>query len=179
MIRDNIRTWRKANGIPVGLNFEDDVEQALCQEYPNECIISDPEMPRKREMGMMDVVRGTKMLARIIAARALSAIGMGDSPFVSQEDANSRALICSKCQFNTTFHKPCTGLCPEIRAVVMEVKGSDHHTPFDHDLKSCNICGCYTAAHVWIDLKILLSGLTGMEKKQFSNVQSCWKKEIV
>jgi len=175
MVRTRVLEYRKANSIPIGLGFEDDLEQAICERYPAECECVDPNMPRVRELSMHQIVNGTTTLARISAQRATALIGLSASPFVSQEEANRRAQICQKCPFNTTFRKPCTGLCPEIRDVVMAVKGN-RSTPYDQETKSCSICGCYTAAHIWIDLTIMAQGLSELEKQQFANVPGCWKQ---
>lgn len=176
MILNNVYAWRKANSIPNGLGVEDQLEDLLCIMYPSECVSTDPEIPRKRELSMQDVVRGTQVLVKVVAHRILQIVGLSDGPFVDQLEANRRAEICSRCPYNITYRKPCTGLCPELVAVIKAVKG-DRHTPYDHEQKACSVCSCLTQANVWVRLDISLSGMDELMKKQFRHVNGCWKTD--
>jgi hypothetical protein len=174
-ICEQLRAYRRANAIPIGLGFEADVERELCVLYAVECEDFDPNMPEVRRLGMDDVVRGTKVLAAMVAEWAKYLVGAAEHPLVDQETANKRAERCATCKYNVTFNKPCSGLCPELAVVVKAIKGS-RTTPHDHELRSCSICGCYTAAHVWPRLDLLDKGLNDEQRKQFTNTPWCWKQ---
>lgn len=167
MLYDRIVDQRKANGIPIGLSLEEELERDLCRDYPAECEWSDPTIPRNRRLTMHDVVQGTRFIA---------AFKLAGSPVVSQDEANRRASICSTCPFNVTFTKPCAGMCPEIAGLVQAVTGIHRTTSYDDELKSCAICGCYTKVSVWVPLDIQRGVLSDDQKKTFDQIPFCWKK---
>lgn len=158
---------RKANGLPIGLDFESEVENWVCAAYPQECVEFNPAIPRvPREIGMGDVVRGTRvMLEHWIAGR----------PIEERPEAERRAEICSRCRYNVGIRSPCGGICAELREIVNRViggKGTSH----DSDLGSCSICRCELKSAVWTTLEIQCKGVTEDMKKQFTSVPECWKK---
>ncbi len=161
-----IRKYRRANNIPVGIGLDDEIESALCERYPDECIESDATVPKSRRLRLADVLTGT----RVMVAHKLAG-----SPLVSQDEANRRAQICVGCPFNQDFAKLCSGICPELKTLVAAIIGSSQ-TPYDGRLKSCSICGCFLDAAVWVPLEIQWKPLPDAMKAQFKNVGHCWKK---
>lgn len=157
---------RHANGIPVGLDFEKELERDLCASKPDECIWVDPAIPKNRKLSFSDVVRGTTVLLNFKLA---------GSPLVDTQEANRRASICSNCIFNVQFDRPCAGKCGELNEIVLKIIGGQG-TPYDNTTKSCAVCSCYSAAHVWIPMEILDTGLTDDMRKAFNSIQHCWKK---
>lgn len=172
---DAVVRQRKANSQPVGIELRQELEKWVCADWPRECENHDPNAPRNRRLTMADVVHGTTVLASVVMEWGKHLIGMAEHPLVSQEEANTRAEACSKCQFNVTFPKPCSGLCPELAVLVNAIKGG-RKTPYDSDLKSCGICGCMTQAHVWPRLDLLARGVNDQQKQQFKAVPGCWKQ---
>lgn len=166
MVVNRIRDARKANGIPEGIGFEDEVEKWLCEDHPTECELYDPNAPRQRSLTITDVIHGTKVLL---------AFKMAGSPLVSAEEANRRAAICNGCQFNIQFPKPCSGICPDLKRVVEGIIGNQR-TSLAQDNRSCSICGCFTESQVWLPLDILDRGLTDEMRNQFNSIPHCWKK---
>lgn len=165
MFFDNACNYRRANSIPIGLAFDDECEQVLCESYPAECEGFDPDLPRPRRLGFADVVRGTKvMLAHKLAG----------SPLVDEGEARRRAAICRNCTFNVDFSGGCTK-CAELRNLVVSVLGTKS-TPYDNELKSCFFCGCFTKAAVWLPLEIQCLGVNSKMREQFSHLNHCWKQ---
>ena len=164
----SISEWRRANSFPIGLGFEAEVEQAVCEQYPQECDDSSKPNPRKPRLGFSTVLRGTQVLL---------SFKLAGSPHVSQEEANQRAEICSKCIWNQEYQKPCGGRCGGLREVVASIVGGNS-TPYDDKLKSCGICGCVAKAHIWLPMAFLEKGVTEDMKAQFSAVKQCWKKSV-
>jgi len=170
---ERARSQRYANSIPCGLEFEDELENALCRDYPSECESADPNRVRPRRLTLGDVMTGTEVMATHILA---------GSPFVDQAEADRRARICSGCARNGTFARPCKG-CPNLYALVNRYIG-ERKTPYDEELKACEICGCSTRAAVWFDLAIQRQPLTEFQRQQFRTQakemasighEPCWK----
>lgn len=171
MLLDNIRRYRKANGIPIGLGFDDEVEAQVCLRYPRECHHAMPDtVPKAVKFGWLDVVAGTKA---IIQHKIL---GMLES----QEEADRRAAICAKCPMKTEVHLQCAGLCGELQAVVNSLVGAretSSHSAIDK--KCCAVCRCYLTAVPFVPLDIQTSVLSEEQKQQFRDVAAsgypCWK----
>lgn len=167
MLMDKIVAWRKANGWPVGLGLEQEVEVEVCRKYSAECDeTSDLVPPRQRTWS--DVILGT---------RSLLSHKLAGSPLVSQAEANRRAAICVKCPNNIFYASPCGGRCAEIKDLV-EVLVGGSGTPFDGALKACAICSCELIAAVWMSLNFQTEGLTPLQVSQFEQASrdyGCWK----
>lgn len=162
----NIREHRRANGIPMGLEFEDEVEQAVCREHPDECVGYDETYPRKRSLTLSDVIAGSRVM--------MSFYSHGKR-LVSRIEAERRAQICINCPYNMTFAKPCSGICQELKNVVMAIVDSVG-TQYDRQLNSCTVCGCFLQASIWLELEDQCKGTNELQKKQFSNTPNCWKQ---
>lgn len=183
LLMDDLRAKRRANGFgEAGLEIEEEVQQWLCEDLiaqhgdaHQECEVCDANRPRIRNLGLSDIVSGTKVLLSVALEGGKALIGLGESPLVEQDEANRRAEICARCKFNVTFAKPCTGICAELAVVVNAVKAG-RSTPYDNDLHSCSVCGCFAAAHVWPRLDLLAKGISEEQKKQFAAVPNCWKQ---
>lgn len=168
---------RHANGVPIGLEFEQQIEQDLCRDYPAECMGGDPRVPRRRTLDFDTVLRGTKVLLSVAYEQAKHTLGLAESPLVEQTTADYRAMTCSKCPMNTDFQRGCTR-CQDILNLVSSIKGSKR-TPYDSQLRACQICGCSTEAHVWVRLDLLAKGVTPDMQEKFkamNEVNGCWKQ---
>lgn len=166
MLMNRVFEERKANGAPIGLDIENEVEGWVCAKYSNECEPADASLPGKRGLTLGDVVRGT---------RVLLSFKLAGSPLVPAEEAERRAKICAGCRYNVQFPMPCAGLCGELLSAVQAIIGNNA-TPTNNSSKSCAICKCYTGAHVWMPLEILKKGLDKDMEKAFSMIDWCWKK---
>ena len=157
---------RAAVGAVSGLNLREWLEDEVCKAYPKDCTEVDLSKPRKLRLTLTDVIHGTVVLASFIAA---------GSPAVSREEAERRAQICLKCEFNIRFPTPCTGVCGELLRIAQSLSGGQG-TQYDRGLHSCSICRCYNAAQIWVPLEFLAKGVTEDMKKQFAAVPNCWKQ---
>ncbi len=164
MLYNNAVLERIANGVPMGLEFWDSVMTDVCKDYPQECSNVDPTRVRQRGWGMMDIVRGSLVMMNH---------KLNGSELVSQEEATRRASICATCPQSAYFSKPCTGLCRDL-ANLLSATGNKS-TPYDHDLRACNICGCWTKVAVWFPLETQCVGVTDDMKEQFKSISGCWK----
>lgn len=127
-------------------------EDQLCSKLPPQsckqyCQSADPAAESVNAVALhwTDILRGTKTIA---------AFKLAGSPLVSQEEANRRAAICFRCQFNTPFVKPCGGMCGELLEVVNAIVGGAR-TDHADSLEACAVCSCALTAKIWIPLEIL------------------------
>ena len=173
---ESVKKYRLANGLPNGLSIEPDLEQIVCEKYPQECEEKDPAIPRKRKLSVTDVIHGTKLMIMHKLA---------GSPLVSDEVAIARAAICVNCPYKTQFTRPCGGGCGDLPKIVKAVIGSKS-TPLDEKLedKVCSICGCFIKVSVWVPTDLQVKVLDEDQKAQFRKVQSelypsCWKTCLI
>lgn len=168
----NIAAWRKANGIPIGLGFEQEVEQAVCRKYPDLCFSEDPRAPLQPvALSYNDVLVGTSVMASL--ALRLATTGKG---IVTQAEAERRAAICSTCKFNVQFHKGCGGgLCGKLLELVRSIVPGG--TSRDDSINACYICHCLLKASVWVDQDLQWNPLHQNQKTQFTEQAAgwCWK----
>lgn len=159
---------RRANGLPIGLGFEDMIEERCCLDLPAECEGNDDLNLTNHDITLWDVVRGSRVMLEFKIA---------GSPLVPREEAIRRAEICKKCPLNSSFKMPCSGICQELRDVVSSVT-NQYGIPQDQYLKSCRICHCYLEAAVKLPLDIQCKGVTDEMKRQFAIAKerfNCWK----
>jgi len=140
-----------ANGYPIGINFEAEVEDASCREllrlYPNfeGCRQEDGSRPFTpgRKWHLADVRSFLNTMGRLVNS---------EEKFVSQEEAERRANICIRCPKNQDMAE-CWG-CSGIAGMIRSVKGS-RSTSIDNNLKICDCCGCDLKTKIWIRKDIL------------------------
>jgi hypothetical protein len=165
-VLDSSIRWRQANGIPVGLGFEDEVEQCCCEEKPDECINTDPNKPVARNMTVTDVIVGTQTMMNIMNS---------SDPLVAREEAERRARICIACPWNRWFAKPCGGICGTLKELVSKIT-NNVGTQYDSQLHACNVCRCFLQSSIWVKNELQWPVLTESEKAQFLSVERCWKR---
>ncbi len=139
-----VQEERRANGAPIGLELEDEVEQWCCIAHPDEVAVVDERLPKRRALNLDDVVRGTQVIL---------AFKLAGSPLVSQAESERRAAICIRCPMNLMWFQSCS-ICNNIDNVVRGVIGQTK-TAYDQQLFSCNICGCSLKAAVHLPNDIL------------------------
>jgi hypothetical protein len=168
MLENSVKAYRKANGIPIGIGFLQELESAVCDLYPAECEESDPNLPpdRPRRLRLNDVIVGSKTMLNFWLA---------GNPIVSQEEMERRVNICVSCKYNVQFPKSCGGGCGELKELVLSIVGN-RATPRSSELNSCAICACFLEAAVWLPVDIQVKALSDAQRAQFSHVPWCWKK---
>lgn len=168
MLEDKVRAYRRAMGMPTGLGFSEELEQKICELYPQEAEVCDPNLPRAMKLSYGDITAGTKVLWSFKKA---------GSPLVPQAEAVRRGAICSNCKLCVPFTKPCNGLCGELKDYV-DYLTSGYTTPYDNDLRGCSICHCFYSGHIRIPYEHLNKGLNDEERSQFqaaNQLWGCWK----
>jgi hypothetical protein len=169
MLYNRAVAYRRSNSIPIGLDFEEEIEAQVCQRYPQECEVS------KRSMGvatiapgLWDVVRGSQIMMQH---------RINGAELVSQEEANRRAEICYRCPMRAQMTLPCSRCTGVLENIVNVITGS-HGTPFDEKLSACSVCKCYISASVWMPLDTQCIGVTDEQREKFGFAKeffNCWK----
>lgn len=123
-----------------------------------------------------DIMNGTRVMLELVRKVAAFKLFGLESPFVSQEVATERALICSRCPFNI----PITGCfgCSGLSDVIEGMTGGIT-TPYDDMLASCGICHCSNKAQVRIEGVVLKEGVTQEQRHLFDTVAWCWKPAAI
>jgi hypothetical protein len=166
-----IRAYRHANAFPNGLGLEDEVQEELCKIYSAECCETDVRIPTRHKRTWREIVQGTQVMLRHKLA---------GSTIVDQSEAVRRAQICLKCPNNVAFEMQCSGLCAELKAIVLSLVGPSTSTGYEPNLHACAVCSCELSASVWVPLDIQTQGLTIEQQAQFrtaKELHGCWKAE--
>ncbi len=161
-----VRDHRKGNNLPIGPNFEGEVEDGSCRllleafpEYQG-CVTENGSRAYApgRKWNLADV----RSFLHTIQGLATS----GDK-FVSQEEAERRAEICARCPMNRDIPECWT--CGGVTALIRTIKG-DRNTSRDNDLKVCNSCGCDIKTKVFINKDL-------MKRDDVTWNPTCWMLE--
>jgi len=135
--------------------------------HPVECMDVDPARPKKRRLGLDDVLRG---------ARVLLEFKLGGSQLVDQAEAERRAAICAACHMNSGWQRPCS-VCQELGDLVRSITGG-RSTSKDDRLFSCHVCACALKAAVHLPLETQCLGVTEEMRREFAymkDIAGCWK----
>jgi len=166
-----VRQHYSDNGIPLPQDYQDRIEDQMCKQLPSEwCNYTGGSSHNPENMISADnIIKGITSLYTM-AVETLK----GKDVFVSQEEANQRAAICTRCyqNKNANFCMGC-GAMRKVTELVAKVKG-DRKTHFDSRLQNCGVCGCRNEAIVHVKRNILLSG----EKSETTEARPdwCWLK---
>jgi hypothetical protein len=160
-----VRRFRIANGIHIERDFEEALGQEICRQQNWPEAICREEMPptvEKRQLGTLDVVNFLKVLKHWV---------FHNPTLVEPAEADRRAAICAACPFNVDA-TGCFG-CTNVAGMIFDVV-KDRSTPYDGQLKNCQVCGCVNRAQVWVPKETLDKGVTAEMREDFPD--HCWKK---
>jgi hypothetical protein len=162
---EKIKKYADDNQYPVP--SVEECEDQLCRRLSGEwCVGGDAYSFINTRFTLHDFLRGTKVLASFVL----------NGQVVSQEVAEARALICSRCFANVRV--PGCASCSGMANAVAEAKGAKH-TKYDHELKACGVCSCSNESQVWIPAEYLAKGVTPEMMATYRQIPECWKgKEI-
>ncbi len=140
------------------------MEDQLCRTLSGEwCSGGDEYSFVSNRFTFDDFLRGMKTLCEFVVKGEV----------VSQEVAEARALVCSRCVLNMTI--PGCHSCVGLANAVVAIKGAKS-TKHDHLLKSCGICLCANEAQVWLPIESLSKSTTPEMLEKYKRVSECWKK---
>lgn len=151
----------QANGKEIPGTLEADMQEQYCSTLPpGFCHYPDPNLPRPTtSLSWGDVLSGVATFTRWIAS------GAG---YVSQKEADRRALICSRCYLNVNV-QGCTSCQKAVTEIVRNRKSR-----FDDSLRTCAVCKCFLRAKVHFPIDTLRKE---SEKVQEQYPHFCWLRE--
>ncbi len=149
-----------ANNRPIPEDIESQMETQLCQTLPIGWCDYLPQGFKhfSTSLDWSDVKRALETFGRWIT---------GGAKTVEQEKAEHRALICSRCWYNTSISG-----CSACQKLVSEVVGQ-RHTKYDFALKGCAVCKCVLRAKVWFPISVL-DKMPDVQKESYRQVPHCW-----
>ncbi len=127
-------------------------------------------------IGGEDILNGTRALLDLVRKVAAFKLFGLESPIVSQEEAEERALICSRCIMNGPIEGcfSCYGLATLIEEVAVGIT-----TPSDHLLKSCLVCKCANKAQTRLKAEVLREHTSEEQLQIFDSLSHCWKGKSI
>lgn len=164
-----VRDHRKANNLPLGTFWEAEVEDQLCQRLPpGQCKESIPGRGRNvfTRIPWHEAIAGTQTLASWLVQ------GL---PKVSQELADSRGNVCSRCYYNVAESGGCHA-CGQLQKLATTLIGS-RTTSAGPFLKVCAVCKCSLQVKVWVGIDVVEKGMTKELYDKYPDF--CWQKKEV
>lgn len=163
---DQIDKHYKDNQYEQPDNWREIAEDQLCRRLSGEwCIGGGPHSFVNTRFTINDFINGTKVLAPFVLSGQV----------VSQEVADHRAMVCSRCPVNVRV--PGCASCTGMANAVAASKGSGK-TQYDHLLQACAVCHCSNEAQVWIPAEYLKNGVTPEMMETYKEIDEsgeCWK----
>lgn len=162
-----------ANGLPLSEDWELEVQDTMCKEnmaqWNQHCKRAGKHRP-KGGPSFGAVMTFLNML-RAWATMALK----GEAAYVDQETANSRALTCTTCPYNSRkIGWGCGGCMSQYTSLVNIIIGK-RNTPYDGELGGCGVCSCSLRAAVHVPLQPQWDALSQEKKEEFKAIPWCWK----
>jgi hypothetical protein len=159
---DKVTKYANDNNYPVPTIEE--MEDQYCRTLSGEwCSGGDEYSFVTNRFTFDDFLRGMKTLGEFFVKDEV----------VSQETAEARSLVCSRCVLNMSI--PGCGSCAGLANAVVAIKGAKT-TKHDHLLKSCGICLCANEAQIWLPIESLAKSTTPEMREKYNRVSECWKK---
>jgi hypothetical protein len=160
--REKVVKYATDNGYPIPTIEE--MEDQLCRTLSGEwCSGGDEYSFVSNRFTFNDFLTGMKTLGEFVFSGQV----------VSQEIADARATVCSRCVLNMDV--PGCASCTGMANAVVAIKGAKK-TKVDHLLKACGICHCHNAAKVWLPIEIISKSTDDEMLEKYKRVEECWQK---
>ena len=149
----------EANGREIPFDLELIMQEQLCMTLPpGWCSYDPPNSVVVTQLDWKDVMR---------AAATFSSWALKGMPLVEQQEADRRALVCSRCYLNVQI----TG-CGSCQAMVDKLAGN-LTSKYDPFIRSCAACKCNLKAKVHFPLETLDFENPGVQELY---PEHCWLK---
>lgn len=165
-LKSKVRNHRKANNIPIGLLFDEQIEEDICSRTP-------PGWCERDGVGISSQGIGTSLETVKQGTATLFDWWKNDRRVVSQSELDKRAGICASCPFNQPYNCPSCALSA-LHALVNHFT-SAISSKHDHLLNACSKCGCSLKAKTRIPLDILQRHIP--KSQDDSLPEWCWVKK--
>jgi hypothetical protein len=158
-----VRQHRMANGYPLQMDMEQEVEEGACKESPGHC----DDMPP-------DLIPSKLTLSNVFAfTMTLGESLLKGNPRVDDEEADRRAAVCAGCSDNVPIGG-CGGCNAKTINSAIEKLTRAKPTKLDDKLHTCRYCGCLNKAQIWFPLDILQNHINPKIREALP--AHCWKK---
>ena len=164
-LQEQLIAHYRATGYSAPADLFGEVEKFICMNNPDYCDSNAPAMKQAMfylSHSFTNVLTGTKTLASWVAK---------GRPYVTQEQAEARATVCSSCPYNLP-PEGCSGCNKSVlKDAVMLVVGKKS-TSRDGQLASCRICGCVIQAKIHLPLDSITDHMP--LERQHALPDHCW-----
>lgn len=158
---DRVAQHRRNNNLPIGEDFGNEIEQAICDRLSIESQLDYCDMGARipKSVAWQQIEGFLKFVGAHILARGA---------LVTQEEAERRAAICARCPLNMGLHgcAVCRSTVEVFRQTILE-----RSTQQDAVLQACGICGCELKTMVHVPTETLNAG----GEKDYSINPKCWR----
>lgn len=163
-----VRDHRLANHIPISPQWEEELVDQMCRD--------NPKWPCRRIDAARHKRKGFSFAAAMGFLNFLKSwVLKHQGQYVSQEEAERRAAICARCDFNKPMSHGCGGCMTALLRAISTLKGG-RKTSKDSELNACQICSCSNAVQVWMPIEPLVEAAPQDVRQTLSNISWCWKK---
>jgi hypothetical protein len=162
-----IRDHYTRNGYEIPPDLFDKAEDQLCRQLSGEWCEGVGHFTNTTRFSFKDFERGMKVISSMFGHKNAT---------VSQEIADKRAIICSRCFMQTTV--PGCQTCHGVANIVAQVKGAGK-TKYDHLLKVCGVCKCSNSVQIWVKHEHLAKGTDHEMLATFREIDECWKAKSI
>lgn len=171
-IRNKYMNHLAGNNIPLPPEWEAEFLSEMCKQnnWGTKCKRVDSKKVQRRRLSLTAVLSFLNMM-KVWAGSALS----GKPAFVTQAEAERRATICASCPMNATLQFSCGACMGAVISLLSGILGK-RKTERDSELGACLVCSCSLKAAVHIPVEIQKEGLSEELKRDFENIEYCWKK---
>lgn len=157
-VRDAVYKHRAAMKLDTSTGWEERFQDEICQQNEQaHC-----------NRGKNSHINAKRSITIDDLKRFMVTLSNQEGSFVSQEEAERRATICSTCPKNQTV-AGCWGCGGIIKSVTKYL--GNKRTSRDKALESCSVCGCVLRAKVWLELGTIDN--SGLEYPEH-----CWQKPV-
>lgn len=156
---DAIAKHRSAANLPPGYPLQE-YREWLCSAWPHFCTGGNAQV----EPSLSGGEHISKRVAEWISVffRTLNITDL-----VSQQEAERRAEICSRCPKNIVYNDSGCGSCLQTIEQLSLIYKANRQTPFDRELRACSAIGQHNGTAVWAK---------SLPPHSADVPQECWRK---
>jgi len=169
-LKAKVRRYMKINKMDEPENLDALIDHYVCKQMPESRCEGSHEDGEARRVTLSQLCSAVRTYSEIFIQSAKNGSA---SVKVSENEANRRAEICSKC-FHNTSNEGCWSCAVKDMMLHLVVNDNDK-TRFDDVLYACDICGCPIKALVHLDADIVRKS----EKTVREYPVWCWKNEVL
>jgi hypothetical protein len=159
-----VQAHLQANDYPVPADIKERIIEYICATIPGYCE-GDSSLKAKIISLAHTFHVGLK------GTLAMAKWGITSRQFVSQEQADSRALVCSTCILNDSLEGCTSCNAGKLADAVVKIVGK-RRTAYHDKLKHCRACVCNNQGKVWFPIDTILKNTAPEDKAKLR--EGCW-----